>query len=1018
MKYSFPPIYKRLRQRRLWRLIAVPALLLALYSLSGFILLPLAIKYFLTHGFAQSIHQNVQISEVLIDPFRMSLGIKGMQVNDSSGAPLLAFEQLFLDYEVTSFWRSEYGIEQFTIEKPYVKLVLDAEGNSNLATLFSEDSSKSKKPATEKLSTVLPAVWVKKLALNNGILNIHYQHQKSSLQQKLNIVKFEAEDLHTLKSDHANRLTLEIHDNDNGIFSATSELRFTPLQATGELIVKKANLLPILQMMPATENVFIQAPRLDLQTGYVMRWEKDLSVKLQKGRVNLRELGVSHKAKDPHLVLLPSIEISGIDMQWPQQALTVGKITAKDGSAQLTIDKMGNNNLQALFTTELDNKDNQPPHAAAGKIKPWDVTINRLSLENFTVQLRDEKPSTPFEIKVSPISIGIDKFKPLNTDEFPLQMSLGLPQDGKVAVDARVKVAPLQVQGNATINNIALAMLQPYIDDSVRADIKEAYADAGMTFSITDHEANESAAPNALQFNVDGQLNVRQLDIQEKINNTKLVSWESFAIDKFSYVFPANTLNVQNIHLTKPFGSLVINPDSTTNLHDLAIPKDLPAQPVQENNPAINTGDTAVVASPSPNPTPSPENKPLQIEVATVTIDDGDMSFADLSLTPNFRVAMQQMHGQITGISSRPETQALVELQGKVDRYAPITIRSNLNFWREKPQLDTKMTFKNIELTTFTPYSGTYAGFVIEKGQISVDLDYKLVDKKIKGKNRIVMNQLQLGKQVKSTKAVDLPLRLAVALLRDEHGVIDLGFDVGGDIDDPKFSVRSMVFKVFKKVIKKAVKSPFQFLADVVGGRHKKEDVSQLLFVAGSDKLDPTADSKLQTVAAMLNKRSMLYVNIQGSTLIEKDRPSLQQQKLLRLLTAESKLSSERFLSAQAAVANSEAYLALARHYKKQRAEDITDLQTRVAEELRSKGQSVDPITLDKQVYERAWSRLVDDIAINDDDLRQLALRRADHIKGRLIDEYHLAPERVFVLDAYADAAQGSLAAQLSLDTH
>jgi hypothetical protein len=168
----------------------------------------------------------------------------------------------------------------------------------------------------------------------------------------------------------------------------------------------------------------------------------------------------------------------------------------------------------------------------------------------------------------------------------------------------------------------------------------------------------------------------------------------------------------------------------------------------------------------------------------------------------------------------------------------------------------------------------------------------------------------------------------------------------------------------------------------------------------------------------MLHKRSMLYVNIQGTTLLEKDRPSLQQRKLLRLLTVESKLSRKRFLAPDAAAATSETFMALARLYKKQRAEDIADLQARIAEENRNKGQTVDPLTLDKQVYERAWSRLIDNITVSDDDLRQLALRRAEQIKGRLIDKYHLAPERIFVLDAYADAAHGSLAAQLSLDTH
>jgi hypothetical protein len=361
---------------------------------------------------------------------------------------------------------------------------------------------------------------------------------------------------------------------------------------------------------------------------------------------------------------------------------------------------------------------------------------------------------------------------------------------------------------------------------------------------------------------------------------------------------------------------------------------------------------------------------------------------------------------------------ATIDLIGKVDRYAPVTIKGKLNPLIDKPMLDARMAFKNLELTTFTPYSGTYAGFKIDKGQLSLDIDYKLVNNKIQGKNHIVMNQFQLGDTVDSNKAVNLPLRLAIALLRDENGVIDLGFEVGGDLNDPQFSISGILWKVFSNMVMKVVTSPFSLVSGLMGGE-EVDGIDQLHFEAGQDFVDDASKAKLEKAAHLLAKRAGLHINIQGNVLPDQDKPVLQRQKLLAALQQQGKnIPPEAFSSGQAALENGAAYKVLGRYYVKQRNDELGDVADRIREDFKARGEKPDREQVKQLAYEQAWQRLQDDVPVSDEELQQLAMQRGRNIKAVLVEQLAVAPGRVFVLDANADPAKASLDTHLTLDAH
>ncbi len=971
------------------------ALLVLAYTLAGFFLLPWLLQRYLTQTLATDWQHAVEVRAVRFNPFLIRLEVDDVRLRDTDNTPLLSLAQFVFDYEVPSIFRLEYGIEELTLSKPYVKLVANGKGGYSLTDVFTDSpqpaSSEPPPQQQEPADGQLPAAFLKKVALLDGVIDYRDPQRANGFQKVIDLPQLVVEDLHTRQGPHGNRLNLSLHDRDAGEIAISTTVQLQPLQLQGNFSVNNLNLAPVWQWLMLPVNFQLQAPRLDLATRFDLQVPDSLGLKLQGGSLALRDLVIrSQEVPDAPVIRLPLLAVKDVQLDLLQQSANVGSLEASDGLVDVVLGKDGSSNLQQLFAPGEAEAAPAPappgPVPAAGPepAKPWDVLVRQVAISNYTIQFRDDKPSQPFAAKLAPLSISIAEWKPLAPDRFTVLLNTGITsekieQAGNLALDVQLQLSPLQAEAKVNLQQLSLALLQPYIHDVARVDINQGMANAGLTIRV------ESS--DTFRLDVQGNAGVDALDVHEKGTDRKLLGWDKLAVEGLSFQSPDNRLQINQISLSKLNSGFVINADGTTNVQELLLP-----QPPAEKS-----------------------STPLQMAINKIVIDDADLGFADLSMKPNFRVAMQQLSGSIDGLSSDPKTQAVINLRGKVDRYAPVTIKGKLNPLAPKPSLDAHMAFSNLELTTFTPYSGTYAGFRIDRGQLSLDIDYKLVNDRIQGKNRIVMNQLQLGESVQSNKAVDLPLRLAIALLRDEKGVIDLGFEVSGDLNDPKFSVGGIIWKVLSNMIMKVVTSPFNALSAMMGA--DAEGIDQIEFVAGSDQPDEVSRKKLQTAASMLAKRSGLTLNVQGNALREQDAPALQKQRLLMALQEGNTIPAEAFLSGQAALDNGAAYKQLSRYYKQQRNDEIGDVQDRIKADLKARGEEYDRQKLKVLAYEQAWQRLQDAIAISDDDLRQLAMQRARGIKAILVEQHGVAPERVFVLDATnSDPAKESLTSSLTLD--
>jgi hypothetical protein len=260
------------------------------------------------------------------------------------------------------------------------------------------------------------------------------------------------------------------------------------------------------------------------------------------------------------------------------------------------------------------------------------------------------------------------------------------------------------------------------------------------------------------------------------------------------------------------------------------------------------------------------------MQIRSVVITDGSANFSDFSIQPNFSAQIVGLGGTVTGLSSAANSRAQVKLTGSVDQFAPVDITGTVNILSAAVFTDLAMNFRNMELTTFNPYSGKYAGYNISKGKLTTELKYKVENRKLDAQHHVVLDQLEFGAATDSKDAVPLPVRLAVALLKNRDGVIDINLPVSGSLDDPQFRVGPIIWQAFVGLLTKIVTAPFALIGSLFGGG---EDLQFVEFAAGSSMLTPAQADRLTTLAKGLAERPQLRLDIPLQTLTPADDAAL-----------------------------------------------------------------------------------------------------------------------------------------------
>ncbi len=660
-----------------------------------------------------------------------------------------------------------------------------------------------------------------------------------------------------------------------------------------------------------------------------------------------------------------------------------------------------------------------PPTDAAPRASApsWSVAVQDVQLEGGAMSFSDKafgdghKP-VAFEVSAAKAQLGgllLDDrpaSKAQAAKPMPLTASLRLAtgrfEPGKVDFNGSMGLAPVQAQGRLVVDRLPLQAFEPYLADALNIELLR--ADASFKGRVAYRQL-----PAGTQAQVTGDVSLEEFRANTLAPSEDLLAWKALNLRGLNVALEpakATRVDVKETVLTDFFARVIVMPDGRINLQDLVKGNapDASAPLAADATKTIATSQGATLASGqigsqtsaqpiSPQASvPASGGPPAIVSFGPISLINGKVLFSDRFVKPNYSADLTELTGKLSAFSSVAPAAATggaplapnmadLELRGRAEGTASLEILGKLNPLAKPLALDIKGKVRDLELPPLSPYSVKYSGYGINRGKLSVDVGYVVLpDGRLTATNKVILNQLAFGEKVPGSTA-SLPVKLAVALLADRNGVIDIDLPISGSLNDPQFSLGPIIVKVIINVIVKAITAPFSLLASALGGGG--EELSTVGFNAGSAELGPEAKAGLDKVAKALAERPSLQLTVVGTSSVEAERDGFKRERLDSLVRAEKRRATVKeggTTSAAISISPAEYPALLKEVYKR------ADMP---------KPRNLIGLAKDLPVSEME-KLLLADIQVNDSAMRELAVQRGVAVKDYLASR-DLPPERLFL---------------------
>jgi hypothetical protein len=970
----------RARARLRW-IVPVVIALLALYPLAGFYVVPRVARSMAQDYVAKELGRKLVIGAIRFNPFTFEAVIEDLALREADDAPILGFKSLRVNAELASILNRGVVLKNVQLDDPVVKLVINRDGTVNLAQLA--PSSPQPKPAAE---TPPPRVRIARLAVENGRVDLEDRAQPRPVTATIEKIHFDLADFR-MDLDYKNAFAFSATTAAEEQFEWTGSFTVQPLGSTGRIAIRNLRALTLDDYLQEYLPFRLAGGVTTLSADYQMALHPKLALDVSVPSITVRDLQLKERvagAQETPLAI-PQLDLSDLAYSYARSELVLKQVAASGARAEVRREKDGSINLTRLFVAQQgargaatstpegaakeptakqpaakESATKDSAAAASGEATAFKVRIDTIRLADADVRFEDRAVAPSVRVELKPATVTVTNWSTDLAARFGVEGDIAINQSGRLQLKGDAQIQPLATQLDVTLRDLALPFLQPYLAPFTPLALHSARL--GVTGKAS--YAETKGADPAIAFT--GNVDLADLRTRIPPATEDLLRWKALNVAGIDYRSAPARLAIDRITVNQLYAQVIIAADRTLNV----------AQIVRQS------GDDAKPAAASAKPA---ARDAFPIRVRQVRVVDGSANFADHSIEPNFAASIVGLNGGVDGLSSDPASRAKVKLEGKVDKYAPVDIAGELNLLAATKYTDIALNFRNMELTTFNPYSGKFAGYNIVKGKLTTELRYKIDNRALQAEHHVIVDNLVFGDKTDSKDAAPIPVKLAVALLKDRKGIIDLQLPVRGSLDDPEFKLGPIIWKAVLGLLTKIVTAPFAALGSLFGAG---EELAYLDFPAGSAALPPSEQAKLDKLASALVERPQLRLDVPQAS-ADRDADALARAAL------------DQRVAPGAAAADP----AAAKRVRVTQLENVYKQVAKAAPAYPPALQSSDDVDARLRFIEGAvLEKLKPDKAVLD----TLARQRAQAVQDTLLAKKEIEPQRVFVTtDRKAAATPG-----------
>lgn len=852
-------------------------------ALSLFVILP-ALNFAAPWAVKEFLDRELRHEILIFNPFTLTVELRDAVVLESDGHVPLSLDKAAVSLSTASLWRPGMVLDEIRVEQLMVHVLRYADGGFHFDDLLGDNSAESE--ASE--DSGLPGVSIDALYLGARELRFTDRTRSETYSAAYSDFAVETEDLSTLPNRRGDG-DLTLRGADGGEIRWQGVLAIAEGESSGRIDIQQLGLTHLWRYQSEQLAFVTDSAMIDLALNYRVSWLDELTFSVADSRFRAHELQLS--PKDPESLpntsaVVSDLLIDDIEVDSSTQSVSIGSVDlrgillrgftegARASLVEMFTVQSGENNRTNEGNASSENNESSEAESedgAADDENNWQFALASLRIDDSAAEWRSSN-FAPEAMVMTPIRITAETISWPAETQSPFSVSLTVNDQTQISAEGAMHLGDGAGDVSYALETLPIPWLNPVLHRFARADVI-----AGL-FSVNGDTSLRDFAPTVIGANV----NVSRFAAQIHGAEESALGFEEFSVSGVRADLNAAQVDIEDIGLQSLRGALHILEDGSFNANSALI-----------ENPETADSETADPESADPvadgdAPDAATEGGESEVQdwgfrIAHIGVRDGQVDFSDASLPLPFQTKIGEIEADINDLDSQAEQPMVATLNGTVDGYAPVVIEARGRPLAEPREASLTLNFRGMDIATMSPYSGTYAGYTIDSGTLSVDLRYGVAGSSLDGDNRIVISQMELGEPIESEVAMQLPLKLGIALLTDASGVIDLDVPISGDVDDPQFSLGRVIGGAIANVIIKAATAPFRLLAGLV---NSEEDLENIAYGAGSETLSEDGRSALASLAEALAERPKLLLRIEGSTDPSVDRRALRVAELNAQLLA------------------------------------------------------------------------------------------------------------------------------------
>lgn len=852
-----PRVWLDFRRKRFWGIV-----FFLIYTLAGYVVAPPIVREEIVSSLQKTLDRPVVLDDLRINPFALSADLRGFHVSEADGSPLIGFDRLTIRFGLGSVLNWAWSFDEIRLDGVKGNIVRFGETDSNIGRMIRAFGS-SPGAAAPEADHGLPRLVIGRLLIQNATATFTDHVPAHPFQTVIGPVSVDIQRFSTLPQKTGEQ-HIQIEMEGGATLEWTSSSGLNPLVSAGHVIAKGPYL-------PLLSRYFGDALKVSAPTGAVAaeldyrlqeRPDGVLALAIEHAGVTLSDVILREQGAAAPFLILPKLHLAGGHLSWPEKV--AGADTLAIGGADLALRRQVDGQfgpapwLGAPRPAAVPADEPPPPAADVD----WAVDLGKVEVKDAKARFDDHGIGEPGRIEITSFDLLIDALSNRSGAVFPFSLATGVAPSGLIKMQGNVSILPVvRVDAKLNVSDLRLAAAQAYLHDLARLAINDGRFDGAADVKIDDREG----------LTVAGHGEIRGLTVTDEADNSPVLSWDRLGVDRYDYRQAANELQISQVTIGSPYLRFRVAADQSTNFDHIMVRRNKAAS-ASGGRPAHPTG------GPRPSGPASGEAggaaPPIKVSVGKIVIAKGIADYGDASLPLPFAAHISDLQGEVATLASAAASPTRVTLRGQVGDFGLVKIDGRLTPFDPGRSTKINVSFRNVEFPGLSPYTVKFAGRRIAKGRLDVDLQYAIDEGKLTGANRVVIRDVELGEKLDVPGAMNLPLELAIALLKDQDGKIDVDLPVSGNLNDPQFDIGSVISQATFKLLGNLITSPFQALAGLLGGGD--DTLDHIDFAPGSAELDPPEREKILHLARALEMRPQLALVVPGVVDPEADLARLQ----------------------------------------------------------------------------------------------------------------------------------------------